>query len=78
MHQNQKSRTNTKIDVRRLYSECVTFLPTARRDGFSWVCRIDIPGTMIAGNVLERSNGGGTLRPDFPVPVCAAMAAAAL
>lgn len=53
------------------------YLPTARRDGFNCVCSIDIPGTIIAGSVRERNNGGGILRVLFPVAVWAATAAAA-
>lgn len=36
-----------------------------------------MPGTMIAGNVLDRNNGGGIFLELFTVAVCAAMAAAA-
>lgn len=52
-------------------------LPTARRDGFTWVWRIDIPGTIIAGSVFERKSGGGSLFEPRPDAVWAANAAAA-
>lgn len=52
--------------------------PTGWRDGFSCVWSIDIPGTIIAGNVRERKSGGGVLcAQHFPVDVWAATAAAA-
>lgn len=53
------------------------YLPTANRDGFNCVWSIEIPGTIIAGSVRERSNGGGILRVLLPVAVWAATDAAA-
>lgn len=53
------------------------YLPTVKRDGFNDVWRIEIPGTIIAGSVLERNNGGGILFELFTLAVWAAIAAAA-
>lgn len=52
--------------------------PTGCRAGCNCVWRIEMPGTMIAGNVRERRSGGGVLcAQHFPVDVWAATAAAA-